>query len=120
MTESLGHPETYSISTLLLTKKRKSERSYGILYYNTENRDSFDSNHAVIYKDKIDDLRQVFTDIREFYSSKGCRPVMFAALYAGKMIGITYGHISARACRGDYLLSKRKAKTVKTEDMSAG
>ena len=30
------------------------ERSYGILFYNEENRDSYDSNHAVIYKDRID------------------------------------------------------------------
>ena len=32
------------------------ERSYGILFYNEDNKDSFDSNHAVIYKDKTDDL----------------------------------------------------------------
>ena len=28
------------------------EREYGILFFNTENKDSYDSNHAVIYKDR--------------------------------------------------------------------
>ena len=35
---------------------KSEERPYGILFYNPDNRDSYDSNHAVIYKDKIDDL----------------------------------------------------------------
>ena len=35
------------------------ERPYGVLFYNPDNKDSFDSNHAVIYKDKIDDLSKV-------------------------------------------------------------
>ena len=29
------------------------ERDYGILFYNEDNKDSFDSNHAVIYKDQV-------------------------------------------------------------------
>ena len=48
------------------------ERDYGILFYNTENKDSFDSNLAVIYKDKIQNLQQVLSDITEFYKAKGC------------------------------------------------
>ena len=43
------------------------ERSYGILFYNEENGDSYDSNHAVIYKDKIDDLSKVLADIIQYY-----------------------------------------------------
>ena len=35
------------------------ERPYGILFYNEANRDSFDSNHAVIYKDKIDECLDI-------------------------------------------------------------
>ena len=46
------------------------ERSYGILFYNEDNKDSFDSNHAVIYKDKTDDLSSVLSDIIYFYTSK--------------------------------------------------
>ena len=33
------------------------EREYGILFFNTDNKDSYDSNHAVIYKDKIPDYK---------------------------------------------------------------
>lgn len=28
------------------------ERPYGILFYNTTNKDSYDSNHAVIFRDQ--------------------------------------------------------------------
>ena len=56
------------------------ERDYGILFYNTENKDSFDSNHAVIYKDKIQNLQQVLSDIAEFYKAKGSRPIIYQAM----------------------------------------
>ena len=46
------------------------ERNYGILFYNEDNKDSFDSNHAVIYRDKTEDLPGVLSDIVRFYSSK--------------------------------------------------
>ena len=29
------------------------EKDYGILFYNDDNKDSFDSNHAIIYRNKI-------------------------------------------------------------------
>ena len=51
------------------------EREYGILFFNTDNKDSYDSNHAVIYKDKIRDLQHVLSDITEFYKEKGCSPI---------------------------------------------
>ena len=56
------------------------ERDYGILFYNTENKDSFDSNHAVIYKDKIQDLQQVLADIVRFYKTKGIRPIIYQSM----------------------------------------
>ena len=56
------------------------ERDYSILFYNTENRNSFDSNHAVIYKDKIHDIRQVLADIVKFYKAKGSRPIIYQSM----------------------------------------
>ena len=56
------------------------ERSYGILFFNEANRDSYDSNHAVIYKDKIDDLTKVLTDITRFYRSKNLRPIIYQSM----------------------------------------
>ena len=29
------------------------ECEYGVLFYNDDNKDSYDSNHAIIFKDKI-------------------------------------------------------------------
>jgi GNAT superfamily N-acetyltransferase len=56
------------------------ERFYGILFYNEENRNSYDSNHAVIYKDKIDDLSSVLADIIRFYGSKNLRPIIYQSM----------------------------------------
>ena len=56
------------------------ERDYGILFYNTENKDSFDSNHAVIYRDRIRDLHQVLADITGFYKTKGSRPIIYQSM----------------------------------------
>lgn len=54
-------------------------RDYGILFYDENNRDSYDSNHAVIFKDKITDLDAVLADIRSFYQSKGQSPIIYQA-----------------------------------------
>lgn len=55
------------------------ERDYGILFYNTENKDSFDSNHAVIYRERIQNL-QVISDIADFYKAKGRRPIIYQSM----------------------------------------
>ncbi len=39
------------------------KRNYGLLFYSERNRDSYDSNHAVIYKKNILNLQQVLEDI---------------------------------------------------------
>ena len=56
------------------------EREYGILFFNTDNKDSYDSNHAVIYKDKIRDLQYVLSDIIGFYKEKGSRPIIYQSM----------------------------------------
>lgn len=52
-------------------------REYGILFYNTDNPDSYDSNHAVIFKERILDLKGVLQDIVSFYQSKGLNPTVY-------------------------------------------
>lgn len=54
-------------------------REYGMLFFDESNKDSFDSNHAVIFKDKISDLDEVLTDITEFYRGKGQNPIVYQA-----------------------------------------
>ena len=53
------------------------EHDYGILYYNAENQNSGDSNHSVIYPERITDLRYVLNDIADFYKSKGISPYSY-------------------------------------------
>ena len=54
-------------------------REYGMLFYDETNKDSYDSNHAVIFKEKIMDLDAALRDITEFYRSKGQSPIVYQA-----------------------------------------
>ena len=56
------------------------EREYGFLFYNEDNKDSYDSNHAVIFKNRISDLNQVLDDIIKFYNKKGLKPVIYQSI----------------------------------------
>ncbi len=56
------------------------EREYGFLFYNVDNKDSYDSNHAVIFKNRICDLNQVLDDIVKFYVEKGIRPIVYQSI----------------------------------------
>ena len=56
------------------------ERPYGVLFYNPDNRDSLDSNHAVIYKEKITDLKATLEDVVSFYKEKGLRPIIYQSM----------------------------------------
>lgn len=57
------------------------ERAYGLLFYNEGNKDSYDSNHAVIFKNRISDLHQVLDDIVKFYLEKGIKPVLYQSIF---------------------------------------
>ena len=61
-----------------ITKCQETE--YGVLFYNEENRDSYDSNHAVIYKEKISDLGKVLEGIKKFYKEKGINPSIYQSI----------------------------------------
>lgn len=56
------------------------ERPYGVLFCNPINRDSYDSNHAVIYRDKISDLKAVLEDITEYYRERGQTPIIYQSM----------------------------------------
>ena len=57
-----------------------AEREYGLLFFNDSNKDSYDSNHAIIFKDKITDLHSVLADITAFYREKGIKPVVYQSI----------------------------------------
>ncbi len=56
------------------------ERDYGFLFYSEENKDSYDSNHAVIFRNRITDLNHVLEDIVTFYVEKGLKPVIYQSI----------------------------------------
>ena len=60
------------------------ERPYGLLYYNLENPQSHDSNHAVILDLKAD-LPVVIEDIVAFYRGKGLVPRLYTAFQPGDL-----------------------------------
>ena len=49
-------------------------KKYGLLFYNENNKCSHDSNHAILYADKLDNLDAVLDEIRMFYLQKGITP----------------------------------------------
>ena len=71
------------------------ERDYGILFYNTENKDSFDSNHAVIYRNRVHNLPRVLADITGFYQAKGSRPIIYQSMLDDNWFDEIKGELAA-------------------------
>ena len=71
------------------------ERPYGMLFFNTRNRDSYDSNHAVIFRDKIQHLPDVLEDIVDFYREKGLKPIIYQSAADSGYFGEIKDELSA-------------------------
>ncbi len=56
------------------------QRSYGLLFYCEENKDSYDSNHAILYKSKVSNVREALEDIVRFYTEKGIPPMIYQSM----------------------------------------
>lgn len=56
------------------------EHEYGLIFYNEENKDSYDSNHAVIFRDKVTDLINALEEIVLFYTQKGIKPSIYQSI----------------------------------------
>lgn len=56
------------------------KRDYGLLFYNENNKDSYDSNHGIIFKNKIDDIHKTLEDITAFYLKKGIKPIIYQSI----------------------------------------
>jgi len=59
------------------------ETDYCILYYNEQNKESHDSNHAVIYPDRINNLSDVLKEVTAFYNKKSIVPAIFHPFVEG-------------------------------------
>ncbi len=53
------------------------EKEYGILYYMSDNIDSYDGNHACIFPERIYDLAKVLGDINAFYRKIGVKASIY-------------------------------------------
>lgn len=56
------------------------KREYGYLFYDENNKESYDSNHALIFKNKISDLGQVLDDIICFYKAKETNSTIYQSI----------------------------------------
>lgn len=56
------------------------ERPWGKLYCSEDNPDSYDSNHALIYRDRMTDLPAVLAEITDFYRARGMRPIIYQSI----------------------------------------
>jgi hypothetical protein len=52
-------------------------KDYGTLFFNENNKFSYDSNHAILDLDKIADLDSVLEEISKFYLQKGITPRIY-------------------------------------------
>lgn len=57
-----------------------TERPWGLLFHNEQNRDSYDSNHALIFRDRVENLPAVLREIADFYLSRGLHPVIYQSI----------------------------------------
>lgn len=56
------------------------KRDYGLLFYDEENKNSYDSNHAIIFRKRVSNLKQTLKDIILFYTEKGIRPIIYQSI----------------------------------------
>ncbi|MDR2532700.1 MAG: GNAT family N-acetyltransferase [Oscillospiraceae bacterium] len=59
------------------------EREWGILFFNEQAPASNDSNHAVLYPEKIADFETVLIEIKDFYTSKKLSPRLYQPFING-------------------------------------
>ena len=99
------------------------ERPYGVLFYSTNNKDSFDSNHAVIYKDKITNLKDVLADITNFYKSKGCRPIIYQSMLDDNWFDEISGELKEAGYKSwvedqEYMLASGENKIIPNPELT--
>ena len=75
------------------------ERPWGTLFCNEANPDSYDSNHALIYRDRVDNLPAVLQEIADFYRERGMRPIIYQSILDDGWFGEIAGELAANGYR---------------------
>ena len=74
-------------------------RPWGNLYYSADNPDSYDSNHALICRDKIEDLPAVLAEIADFYRARGRKPIIYQSILDDGWFGVIADDLCAAGYR---------------------
>lgn len=57
------------------------EKEYGFLFVNNENKDSYDSNHALLRRIEKDDIDVVLKEITDFYLENNSKPLIYESAF---------------------------------------
>ena len=71
------------------------QRPWGNLYYSPDNPDSYDSNHALILRDQVDDLPAVLQEITDFYLRRSRTPIIYQSILDDGWFGEIEGALAA-------------------------
>lgn len=74
-------------------------RPWGNLYYSADNPDSYDSNHALIFRDRVEDLPAVLAEIADFYRARGRKPIIYQSILDDGWFGEIADDLSAAGYR---------------------
>ena len=78
---------------------RWEERPWGLLFFNPDNPDSYDSNHALIFRSRTDDLPAVLAEITDFYLSRSLHPCIYQSILDDGWFGEIESDLSAAGYR---------------------
>ncbi len=76
-----------------------TERPWGTLFHNPANPDSYDSNHALIYRDRAGDLSTVLTEIVDFYRARSMKPILYQSILDNGWFGEIAGKLAEHGFR---------------------
>ncbi len=76
-----------------------SPRPWGNLYFSPDNPDSYDSNHALIFRDRVKDLSAVLKEIADFYLARERTPIIYQSILDDGWFGRIEKELSAAGFR---------------------
>ena len=76
-----------------------ASRPWGMLYHNEDNPDSYDSNHALLLRDRVEDLPAVLAEIVDFYHDRGMKPILYQSILDDGWFGEIAAELAAAGFR---------------------
>ncbi len=55
-------------------------RPWGVLYCDPDNPESYDSNHALVFRDRVTDLPAVLAEIAAYYRARGRKAILYQSI----------------------------------------